>query len=67
MVLFHFILNSNFTFALFWGMVMFYNVFETKEKKILTKDKIESHWNIHMVNCTYDLKCNLKTSFQGFK
>jgi len=43
MVLFHFILNSNFTFALFWGMVMFYNVFETKEKKILTKDKIESH------------------------
>lgn len=43
MVLFHFILNSNFNFALFWGVVVFYNGFETKEKKILTKDKIESH------------------------
>ena len=41
-------------FLLFWGMVMYDNEFETKENRILTKDKIELQ-NIRFKICSFSL------------
>ena len=46
---FNFIVDLNFYFPLFWGMVMYVNEFKTEGNKIETKDKIEPQHILYFV------------------